>query len=70
VGKNWRRGVGGQEGCVRDFGAHFRARHRNLKIKARTLKKLMDADLVMGYAVQTLISRVYFKRYVETMGRL
>ena len=43
---------------------------RLLKIKARTLKKLMDADLVMGYAVQTLISRVYFKRYVETMGKL
>ena len=43
---------------------------RLLKIKAKTLKKLMDADLVMGYAVQTLISRVYFKRYVETMGKL
>ncbi len=43
---------------------------RILKIKASTLKKLMDADLVMGYAIQTLISRVYFKRYVETMGKL
>jgi CRP-like cAMP-binding protein len=43
---------------------------RLLKIKARTLKKLMDDDLVMGYAIQTLISRVYFLRYVETMGQL
>jgi len=43
---------------------------RLLKIKSKTLKKLMNDDLVMGYAIQTLISRVYFKRYVETMGKL
>jgi CRP-like cAMP-binding protein len=43
---------------------------RLLKIRAEVLKKLMDDDLVMGYAIQTLISRVYFKRYVETMGKL
>lgn len=48
--------------CTRDS--------RLLKIKSKTLKKLMDADLVMGYAVQALISRVYFKRYVETVGKL
>ena len=41
-----------------------------LKIKASTLKKLMDDDLVMGYAIQTMISRVYFKRYVDTMRKL
>jgi CRP-like cAMP-binding protein len=41
-----------------------------LKIKASTLKKLMDDDLVMGYAIQTLISRVYFKRYIDTMRKL
>jgi len=41
-----------------------------LKIKAAILKKLMDDDLVMGYAIQTMISRVYFKRYVETMNKL
>ncbi len=41
-----------------------------LKIKASTLKKLMDDDLVMGYAIQTMISRVYFKRYIETMHKL
>ena len=42
---------------------------RLLQINARSLKRLMDADLVMGYAVQSLISRVYFRRYVETMGK-
>jgi CRP-like cAMP-binding protein len=43
---------------------------RILKIKAATLKKLMDDDLVMGYAIQTMISRVYFKRYIDTMKKL
>ena len=43
---------------------------RILKIKASTLKKLMDDDLVMGYAIQTMISRVYFKRYLDTMRKL
>ena len=43
---------------------------RILKIKAPTLKKLMDDDLVIGYSIQTLISRVYFKRYIDTMRKL
>ena len=43
---------------------------RILKIKAATLKKLMDDDLVMGYTIQTMISRVYFKRYLDTMRKL
>jgi CRP-like cAMP-binding protein len=43
---------------------------RILKIKASTLKKLMDDDLVMGYTIQTMISRVYFKRYLDTMRKL
>ena len=43
---------------------------RLLKINAATLKRLMDQDLVMGYAIQTLISRVYFTRYLETMNKL
>ena len=43
---------------------------RVLKIKAATLKKLMDDDPIMGYAIQTLVSRAYFKRYVETMRML
>jgi CRP-like cAMP-binding protein len=43
---------------------------RLLKIRSKVLKKLMDDDLVMGYAIQALVSRVYFKRYVETMRKL
>ena len=43
---------------------------RILKIKAATLKKLMDDDPIMGYAIQTHISRAYFKRYVDTMRKL
>jgi CRP-like cAMP-binding protein len=43
---------------------------RLLKIKASTLKKLMDEDVIMGYAIQTTISRVYFRRYIETMRKL
>ena len=39
-------------------------------MSAATLKKLLDEDPVMGYAVQMLISRVYFNRYIETMRKL
>ncbi len=41
-----------------------------LKIQASALKELMDEDMVVGYAVQTLISQVYFKRYLDTMQKL
>jgi CRP-like cAMP-binding protein len=41
-----------------------------LKIASGTLKELMDRDLVMGYAIQSQISRVYFSRYIETMRKL
>ena len=37
-----------------------------LKVRAATLKQLLDDDPALGYAVQTLISRVYFKRYLDT----
>ena len=37
---------------------------------AATLKELMDTDLVMGYAIQTKISRIYFNRYLDTMKKL
>jgi signal-transduction protein with cAMP-binding, CBS, and nucleotidyltransferase domain len=43
---------------------------RLLKIASATLKELMDDDLVMGYTIQTQISRIYFKRYIETMNKL
>ena len=42
---------------------------RLLKIKASTLRKLMDDDLILGYAIQTMVSRAYFKRYIDTMRK-
>ena len=41
-----------------------------LKIESTTLKELMDEDLLMGYTIQTQISRIYFNRYIETMNKL
>jgi len=43
---------------------------RLLKIRAATLKKLLDNDPALGYEVQKLISRVYFKRYLDTAQKL
>ena len=43
---------------------------RLLKISSTTLKELMDQDLLMGYTIQTQISRIYFQRYIETMNKL
>jgi CRP-like cAMP-binding protein len=41
-----------------------------LRIEASVLKRLMDQDLKMGYALQTQISKIYFKRYVDAMRKL
>ena len=41
-----------------------------LRIDSISLKELMDEDLLMGYTVQTMISRIYFKRYIDTMNKL
>jgi CRP-like cAMP-binding protein len=41
-----------------------------LKIESTTLKELMDQDLLMGYTIQTQISRIYFNRYIQTMKKL
>jgi len=41
-----------------------------LKVSSGTLKSLMDKDLVMGYALATRISEIYFTRYIETMEKL
>ncbi len=30
----------------------------------------MDGDLVLGYTIQTQISRIYFHRYIDTMKKL
>ena len=43
---------------------------RLLKVEAQVLKKLMDEDLQMGYALQKMISKTYFKRYIDTVGKL
>jgi CRP-like cAMP-binding protein len=43
---------------------------RLLKIESATLKELMDSDLVLGYTIQTQISRIYFHRYLDTMKKL
>jgi CRP-like cAMP-binding protein len=41
-----------------------------LKIDAIVLKEMMDNDLLMGFAIQSRISQIYFKRYIETMKKL
>jgi CRP-like cAMP-binding protein len=41
-----------------------------LKIKASALKRLLDDDPRMGYAIQSRISQIYFERYVEAMKKL
>jgi CRP-like cAMP-binding protein len=41
-----------------------------LKIETSVLKELMDEDLRMGYIIQSQISAMYFKRYIETMEKL
>ncbi|MBI4669208.1 MAG: Crp/Fnr family transcriptional regulator [Elusimicrobia bacterium] len=41
-----------------------------LKIEAAALKKLMDDDPLLGYNIQSKISEIYFKRYVQTMEKL
>ncbi len=41
-----------------------------LKIDSAALKELMDGDLMMGYALATRLSEIYFGRYIETMEKL
>jgi len=43
---------------------------RLLKLDALVLKKLMDDDLRIGYAIQTQISKTYFQRYLDAMHKL
>ena len=43
---------------------------RILEIEATALKRMMDEDLLLGNAIQSLISKVYFKRYIDTMHQL
>jgi CRP-like cAMP-binding protein len=41
-----------------------------LKIDAARLRRLMENDCRMGYAIQRRISDLYFKRYTETMLKM
>lgn len=41
-----------------------------LKIRTDTFKEILDKDCCMGYAIQSRISQIYFKRYMETMKKL
>ena len=52
------------------LSAHCSDDTRRLKIDALLLKKLMDDDLRMGYAIQTQISKIYFQRYLDAMHKL
>jgi CRP-like cAMP-binding protein len=52
------------------LNAQCTADSKLLKIESATLKELMDQDLLMGYTIQTQISRIYFNRYIQTMKKL
>lgn len=41
-----------------------------LKINAEVLKRVMDDDPRVGYAIQSRISAIYYKRYIATMRKL
>ncbi len=41
-----------------------------LSFKASVLKGLLEDDPRMGYAIQSKISEIYFRRYVEAMNKL
>ena len=41
-----------------------------LKIGTGSLKRLLDEDPRMGYAIQAKISEIYFNRYIQTMRKL
>jgi len=41
-----------------------------MQIDAKVLKRLLDADLRLGYAVQAYILGVYFRRYIDAVTKL
>jgi CRP-like cAMP-binding protein len=41
-----------------------------LEIRAAALRDLLDDDPRVGYTIQSQISQIYFKRYMETMKKL
>ena len=41
-----------------------------LKIEGKALRRILDENPVVGYALQRKISRIFFKRYLKTMETL
>lgn len=41
-----------------------------LKVESQALRRILDENPAIGYAVQRRISQVFFKRYVDAMERL
>jgi CRP-like cAMP-binding protein len=50
--------------------ARCEAPTRLIRISSYVLKKLLDADPRLGYAVQAYISGVYFRRYIDAVTKL
>jgi len=63
-------------GCVSDaldtysLNAQCMEESEILAISVSALRAIMDEDPRMGYIIQSGISKIYFKRYVETMEKL
>jgi CRP-like cAMP-binding protein len=43
---------------------------RLLKINTTALRRVMEEDLLIGFAIQKHISELYFKRYIDAMQKL
>jgi CRP-like cAMP-binding protein len=41
-----------------------------LKVDSEVLRRILDGNPVIGYAVQRRISQIFFKRYVDAMEKL
>jgi len=41
-----------------------------LVISVSALRTIMDRDPHIGYSIQSVISKIYFERYIETMKKL
>jgi CRP-like cAMP-binding protein len=50
--------------------ARCEERTKLIRINAHVLKRLLDGDPRLGYAVQVYISGVYFRRYVDAVTKL
>jgi hypothetical protein len=50
--------------------AQCEQRTKLLRIRAETLKRLLDGDLRLGYTVQGYLSGVYYRRYIEAISKL